>query len=330
MSRPAKPWFRKGRGWYVKLNGQQIQLAGVDDPLKVAVGALAGIQIAPAQIQYRALTVPELCELFLRAIDGAVAPKSHNWYVGHLSGFATMHRALPVRNLKPHHLTDWLKSHPTWNGSTRRGAITAVKRAFSWATQQGYIAASPLAYFARPKMGVRSLAPAADIAAIIKAVRSAATLAFVTALAETGARPGELATATADGFNANAGTLTVTGKSGKRVLMLNAAALQLVAELAGRHPTGLLFRTPRGKPWESTTIYQTFRRLRDQTGVKGVTAYSFRHAYATQAIARNVNPILLAGLMGHKDLKMIQQVYCHPDAEALRAAAEQATQKRPY
>jgi integrase len=46
-------------------------------------------------------------------------------------------------------------------------------------------------------------------------------------------------------------------------------------------------------------------------GKKRVYPRVLRHSYATWALARGMNPIQLAQILGHSSLAMIQNVYSH-------------------
>lgn len=50
---------------------------------------------------------------------------------------------LPVVDLLPLHVDQWLNAHATWNGG-RRSRVQAVKRALNYATEAGLIAANPI------------------------------------------------------------------------------------------------------------------------------------------------------------------------------------------
>jgi integrase len=65
--------------------------------------------------------------------------------------------------------------------------------------------------------------------------------------------------------------------------------------------------------------------------VPGVCCYAIRHAYATNALQRGVDPITLAVLMGHADATMIARVYQHLTANPrfLLDAAHKAKEAEP-
>jgi integrase len=326
MPRPAKIWLRKGRGWYREINGVQIKLATADEGYEKAKEVSAKLETKKTTIRYAQLSVPDLCDLFLRSQTELIKPSTIAWYNGHLNRFcrAKEHRTLRVRDVRRFHLTNWIAAQADWNGSTKRGAIIAVTRVFNWASVEGYLSENPFLKYKRPEMGVRSMAPPEDVAKVVAAITSANVREYVLALAETGARPGELAKATAESLNRQTRTLAVVGKAGPRTVTLNATAFALICDLAERRPAGPLFLTPRGKEWSTNAARLVFKRLRAKTGVANVTSYTFRHAFATEAVARNVNAFLVADLMGHKDLDMINKVYNHSAQSTLHEAAEQA------
>ena len=54
-----------------------------------------------------------------------------------------------------------------------------------------------------------------------------------------------------------------------------------------------------------------------------------RHTFASNAIngKGNVNPALVAKLLGHEDLTMLMRTYFLEDPKAMRKAVEEATKK---
>ena len=82
------------------------------------------------------------------------APRSLEWYQAHLDGFLTYlgnEAVMPVIDLKPYHVVEWVDSHERWGDTYKRGAIVAVQRAMNWAEEMGYIAASPVKKIKKPQ-----------------------------------------------------------------------------------------------------------------------------------------------------------------------------------
>ncbi len=325
MARHPQPFYRTARAaWFVQVGKRQINL-GPDKKaafqeyhrLMAAEGIVA---VAPGK-----LAIHDLADLFLDHIQRHKATATYEWYKHFLVEFDKAHGRKPARDLKPHHLETWLDSKEGWGPSTRRGAITAVKRLFAWAKQGGRIDANPLADVRRPKMGRRVVMDDDGAAAFFAALEPGPLLDFATAMIETGCRPGELSRVEAATIDLGRSLMVVTGKTGARDVMLTAKAKELIGRLMAGRPTGSVFLSPRGKPWNNNSLRCAFRRLRARTGIKGAVPYALRHLFGSRAIERGVDSLVVAKLMGHSDVSMLQEHYVHHRAEALRIAAEKAT-----
>lgn len=111
-----------------------------------------------------------------------------------------------MRDLRPFHVTRWLDAQGRWGTSSRRGAITALKRAMNWAAAERLIVASPLGALLRPKPPRREVLIAdAQHSAMMLAVdgrgqgkRAAAMRPVLIALRHSGTRPGMVAGVTCE------------------------------------------------------------------------------------------------------------------------------------
>lgn len=143
MSRRARPWERKGRGWFVQLNGKQVPL-GREKKLafKRFHELMAEPESAPIT-KHSDEPFVVVCDAFLEWTKTNRAPRTFDWYLGRLQSFInylrTVERRLPACMVKPLHVENWLKRHPSWNATTRRASIIAVQRCFNWAEKMEYI-----------------------------------------------------------------------------------------------------------------------------------------------------------------------------------------------
>ena len=227
-----------------------------------------------------------------------------------------------------------LDGHATWKGC-RPDAIAAVKRAFSWATAEGLLDKNPVQGIKKPPTEKRDrILTREEREEILAAIKDEPFREFVSAMQETGCRPSEISRVTAADVNLDSGfwvlkkhkTAAKTGKP--RVVYLTPAMVELSRKLIAKHPEGPLFRGPRGgRPFTRNSIRCRFRRLREKLPhLAGVVAYSYRHTFATEALANGVGIAQVAELMGHTRTEMVSFVYGHL-AERLshmQAAAKKA------
>jgi integrase len=338
MGRPRKPYFRTSDGWWVsRFRGAYVKLAKGPDNEAAAhqrFHELMALEALGAPPESPHASSSALLEAFLDWSQRHNEASTYDLYRVFLQSFCDLHGAVPVRDLKPYHVTRWLDGHPGWGPSTRRGAVTAVKRALNWAADEGLIPANPLKQVKKPpaRRRDRVLTPA-ERKAVAAAPRDEAFRLFVFALEQTGCRPGEVAAVTAAQVDLQAGTWTfrrhkTVKKTGKpRVVYLTPAMVELSRRLAAKRPAGPLFVNSRGRPWSRNAVRCRFRRLRRKLGLApGVVAYAYRHTFATTGLERGVPLATMAELLGHTSTTMVSEHYGHLDQQAahLREAARRA------
>ncbi|MCI0637978.1 MAG: tyrosine-type recombinase/integrase [Gemmataceae bacterium] len=95
-----------------------------------------------------------------------------------------------------------------------------------------------------------------------------------------------------------------------------------------------VFLNSDGTPWTRTTFARHFRRHAAKAGLPTrISCYCLRHGFAVRAVLQDVNPKAVADVMGHKDTRMVEQVYAHTtrqDAGNIARIAEkiQLTRRR--
>jgi hypothetical protein len=135
MKQP-KPFFRtQTRSWYVQLGKRQFNL-GSDK-----ASAWATYHKLMADRPTRAAqptTVAELFELYLEWCFHRRSAGTYQNNKRYLKSFlAHIGKRFPIRNLKPHHVTDWINEHVDWTPTTQHDAISIVQRPFNWALKIG-------------------------------------------------------------------------------------------------------------------------------------------------------------------------------------------------
>jgi integrase len=250
-----------------------------------------------------------------------------------------------VRALTHHSVYSWLdtmrqwRKHPKtgrltrWTNSSVRNACTSLQAAFNWASRTGLITKNPL-------VGLESPAPRSrgreallgknpeERRANHERILAKATKYFrplVIVLEATGCRPSEIANATAADFDLdiraivypaddkrNEGEFShkTAGKGKDRIILLSGQALELVKQAAREHPRGPLFLTRRKAPWTERDIAKSFRDLRVKIGMSHLTAYSYRHTFATAWLEQGRSVDILAELLGNSPI-VIRKHYSH-------------------
>lgn len=325
MPKKPGPWRRKQDGWYyATLDGKKVRLS---KDHKEAMRLYHKEQARRAEVRrgpsspVEAPTVAELLDAFLVHVEANQSRATLELRLAHLKSFNKRYGEMSSDAVRPYHATAWL-DRPSWGPSMRAMALASLKRAYNWGVDEGLIEVNPIAR-AKGGAGRRRGAPDPEAARAVIAAAPRALAEFLEGLRETGCRPGELASADVGDLDAENGTLAVRGKTGERLIYLSPKGLALAKELAARHPEGPLFRSEKGRRWCRNLWKWWIRRVATEAGVE-VTAYSFRHLWASEAIARGVDSLLVAELMGHRDTKMLAKFYHHARGETLREAARKA------
>jgi integrase len=255
-----------------------------------------------AQVQTEGDRSPCIAVLdaFLVEIRSHKKPNTYAMWRWVLQDFCKELGTVRIRDLKQHQVTAWLakkeepRTHPLskrlvkWGPGTRRIAISALKAAFYWAKEQGIVTQNPVAGMKSPPRRSRGAEQVVTKEQHEKMLAEASPQFrdFLVALNDTGARPGAIATVTAADFRPDLGAWVLGDLPGRKkkklTVYLTPQMMELSARLGEQHPTGPLFRNRHGRPWNTSTIGSQFGRLRKKLGLGPISAYSYRHKFATE------------------------------------------------
>jgi integrase len=344
--RTPKPFYRRfNDAWYVQVGKTQFLLAKGKANETEAFRRYFEVMADRAAGQVaRSLpdpTVAVVCDLFLDWCQRHNAPRTYQWYREYLQDLCEHCGAVRATELKPFHVTRWLDRHPSWK-SSRRSAITAIKRAFNWAAEEGVIDSSPLKKLRKPQGSARTrILTAAERRQIFDFYPASDPFRdFLAALAETGARPGEIAVVASNHVDLDKGTWTLaehkTAKRTKtpkpRVIVLTPTMVTLTRRLLSQAPGGTpLFRNRKGRAWNRNSIRCRFRRIREELNLgDDLVAYLYRHTFVTDALENGVGIAQVAELIGHTTTDMVMRHYQHLNEKLdhLREQAIKATRSR--
>jgi integrase len=309
MGRPAKPWFRTQTGsWYATVEGKAVSLGvrGRDNKSQ-ALQAWHRLMVAgkpKSPTDATAITVAEVLTAFLADTEGRVQTTTQEFYCRFLLPFSERHGSLTVNRLTPA-LAEAYARKPTWSSSTRNDALGTLATAFRWAERSGLLERSPLKGLRLPpkeSQGTKAVISQNDYRRALATARGdfRALLRF---LWTTGCRPSEATALTVEAVDwANACVVLLRHKTAHRgkagVLYLNAEALAVLTAQRQRHGTGLLFRTGKGTPWRKKVLAAKCWKLSKALCVR-ITAYGFRHTFATDALCNGFPDAQVAELLGH-------------------------------
>ena len=337
MGRAAKPWYRKDRDtWYVNVHGKRIKLVDGKANRNEAYRRFLALNPAETKAITARVTGKEVCEQFVEFALANLKPKTYDGYKRFLGPFGRHVEAIDGNEVQPKHVTKFLEQRPTWGKTTRFNAITAIKRAWSWAVAEGHLTLNQLSKLKKPRPNRREEIPDDREIARFLAAAKPEFRQFLDFMHVTGCRPGEASMMERRHVNlANRevrfriGEDKTSGKTGRpRVIHLNETATPILADLLASGATGPLFKSSQGRPWNEHSINCAVRKIRQRAGLDGrVVAYALRHHWATDALARGIPLATVAEMMGNSP-EMVAKVYSHlSDKKALLLKA--ANEVRP-
>jgi integrase len=308
------------------------------------------VTLGAADTAKDANAVEVVCELYLRHISSRRKTRTYQIRRQFLQPFVDRFGKTRVRDLARHAVDAWLdemkqeRTHPAtghktrWSNGSVRSAVASIQACLNWAASSGLITANPLGSMPAPR--ARSKGREALIGRTpaerrenhhrILAAASKYFRPFIVVLEATGCRPGELVHATADAFDAELGAIVYHAEDNRldgehahktsghkdRTIFLTGEALEIVKALVAKYPSGPLFR-PRGgkRGWALNEVMRRFRIIRRKTGIPKLTAYSYRHSFATGFLERGGSIDILAELLGNTP-DILRKHYSHLLADA--------------
>jgi len=332
MGRRPKPWYKAShRAWYTKIDGRPIRLGETEKEAEREFHRLMAERGTGGAAVVSRMSLESLADLWYDDIKGGIKPRTQEQYREYTQSLIRFTGRIQARELKPYHVRQWLKANPGWkSSSTQHLAVSIAKMITAWGCAMGYLPSDPWAKVKRPPMLRRK--PVEPIAAerLVEGIRSPEFREFLAVAIETGCRPGELRTLEAGRIDWGARTAIVTGKMGERTVYLSARAIVILQIWAKRYPEGPVLRNTRGDPWGEKAIQCQFERAgkRVSPPVK-VVPYHTRGLFASLALRRGVDSLLVAKLLGHRDLAMLERHYASVASDQLQAAVVRATEPPP-
>src|SRR5262249_3695578 len=144
--------------------------------------------------------------------------RSHHTYDGYVRFLSSADQRFGhVRSseLEPLQVYRWCEEPGLdWNQTTRANAITAVKAAYRWGRKRGFVRIDPVRDMDKPTPRRRqAVLTEEQVLKILEATAGTSFADLITALWETGCRPAEVMTLTADRADPDRGIWRVVNKT---------------------------------------------------------------------------------------------------------------------
>ncbi len=280
MARTPKPWFRKGRGWFVTVGGKQHNLGR--DRKAAFQEYYRLMQQSPERREVSGKSMAAIIDAFLEFCSKNRAPDTYRWYRDLLQKFISVHKDLRVDDIRPFHVQRWVDSYDHLSKTSRRNHMRSVKRCMKWALAQGYIDTNPLQHLTIPIGDRKEVLVSEDEFAKVLDYASPDSLRdlFMTTW-ETGCRPQESLRVQARHVDeANQRWVIppseAKGEKMTRIVYLSDKAFQITKTLMGKYPTGNLFRNGDGKPWTADSVNSAVDRIRLRMGKEQMRLHGLR------------------------------------------------------
>lgn len=279
------------------------------------------------------LTVNALITKYLIWCEKHRAPRSHEWYQGHLKGFLKYPGIsdMLATAIKPYCVSEWVDSHDNWGSTYSRSAIVAVQRVWNWAVEQGHLESSPLLRMKKPPAKRREIyMKPEDYQEILALLHHDDPFRDLFLFVwHTGCRPQEVRHIERRHVELDRERIVFPaeeskGKRTKRIIYLQGIALEIITRLMAEDRPGKMFINKRGTAWSKYAVCNRFSRISEKIGRK-MFAYACRHGFGTRKLIQGIDHLTVAAIMGHSDGSMLSKIYSHisdDEAHLKRALAD--------
>lgn len=271
------------------------------------------------------ITFNDICTKYLAWCVTHRAPRSLEWYSGHINGFLKFlgdNSSVPAADLKPFHIVEWIDSHGTkWGDTYKGGAIIAIKRVYNWAEELGYLDFNPIKKLKKPQAKRRDnhMRPEEFERIVEKLGRNDPFRDLLLFVWHSGCRPQEVRHIELRHVDLVRECIIFPkeeskGKRKSRVIYLNDITLGIINRLMAEGREGKLFINTRHTAWTKYAICNRMHRISKALGIKKAM-YDARHGWATRKLIQGHDHLTVACLMGHTDGSMLAKVYSHIDKD---------------
>jgi integrase len=275
---------------------------------------------------------------------GTVAASTLEYYTRHI-GYTLPHIGpIPLYALEPGHIRDVLAAPSLLKPQSRKHVRTVLSMALQLAVNEGVIPRNPCATVEPPKVEkYRAYALSeAELQALFAAVAGARLEPFWHLMADYGMRLDELLSAKWLDYDPVAGKLhiraTKTGTErwleltddhqGRLAAWRDALAVE-AEDAPRRREMGYLFPSEAGTKLLASNARRAFKEALRRAGLpRSIRIHDLRHTAATNLIAAGNDIPTVQYITGHRDSKVLLEIYAHYQQGRDREAIERVEAKR--
>lgn len=303
---------KRGKVWYVEIRKKGVYECATFQTKAEATEWASDIERKIRSGKYTVAhnrTFGDMLERYLTDVSSKKA--THKWETNRINWFLSSDlNGKKLIDVSPAVLALWRDERlKTVSNETVRRDITLLSHAFNIAINEwGWLHDNPIKRISRPKpnQARERIATEYEIDAICQAggyvpgEKAETTTARVAAAfvfsVETGMRSGEICGLRVECPPGTSVRLEKTKNGTARDVPLSANARQVLIDVGGCFDlTG-------------SQRDALFRKLRDRAAISGLNFHDARHTAITR-LARKLNPLELARMVGHRDLKMLLRYY---------------------
>lgn len=286
-----------------------------------------GQQLRRGQVRFGRLAGEWLSRQTTRCSRGEV---SKGWLARAtrtIEKFTAVHPSILAKDISPRVATGWLPKGSS--DAYEYTEVSILRQVLKWAHDANQIPHNPLAGLRLSKGKRRAGCVTLEShKALVRAARDVSFKRMLWLCWWTGCRPIELRHLRWEYLNQDCSMATLhehktAKKTGRpRIIYVVAEAQRVLLAMRGDKTTGHVFRNNRKRPWTKDAIVNRMRRLREATGLS-LTAYAYRHGYATRALEKGLPVADVAELLG-TSIEIIARNYSHLDErqERLKSMAQ--------
>ena len=305
---------------------------------EVGAGLVTFVQVDPANAdKTQGMSVEELAVRHLKYVKDRAADATFQLRKHYVSMFVEFVKQANVSEVTNEHVDDfyqWVRKHHSRSPNGGRHAVEEIKPLLKWGQEQG-LCLNPITRWPKITHEPPETKEFSDEELALLFQHLPADLKDLVMFGIlTGLRPQEVRGLTVGHivrFDGKPTALKIehhkTSRSSRAHKARSVPLSPLAAEIIDRHclnrrPSQHVFLNDDGQPYITRTLRQRIKRWCGKAGIKPRPTYALRHVFGVKQGILKTNQAVIAGLMGHSNLKTTTRYMINVDAASCTAVVE--------